>query len=417
MVATRLIIGILLCCSLGVWAGEPLKIGVITDTHYLSEKLMDDGNAVRNYSSSSSRNVKDVPFVLDKVLADYLNSDIQILLVSGDITKDGEKQSHIDFLEKLKPLQAKGVKVYVIPGNHDINVPHSIQFKGDGQSSVDNITPRDFEILYADCGYNNAISRDTASLSYVVSLNEDTWLLAIDAARYKEYTSSSITAGKILPATEKWIVEVLDDARKKNIQVVGMMHWGLTEHIVYQSMFFKEYLVDDWQRLANLFADKGMKAVFTGHFHSNDISLFTSDEGNKIYDIATGALCSYPFAYRFIELSKDGMKVEAKNITGIPQNPNLAEEGKQSLQLLAEKQAVQKLKRLGYDLPQNVIERMASVLGQIFIIHVYGDEKMTDSLKKSLSNLSILMDEDMPIDYSEMELDFPPADNNVELTF
>ena len=61
-----------------------------------------------------------------------------------------------------------------------------------------------------------------------------------------------------------------------------MMHWGFAEHIMYQSSFFKDYLVDDYQRLANLFADNGIKAIFTGHFHSNDITAFTSEKGNVL---------------------------------------------------------------------------------------------------------------------------------------
>jgi 3',5'-cyclic AMP phosphodiesterase CpdA len=109
-----------------ILAGKPIKIGVITDTHYLSEKLTDDGYALQDYIQVSGKNIKDAPAVLDKVLDDYLHSDIEVLLVNGDMTKDGEKQSHLDFVNKLKPLQDKGVKVFVIPGNHDINMPNSV---------------------------------------------------------------------------------------------------------------------------------------------------------------------------------------------------------------------------------------------------------------------------------------------------
>lgn len=272
------------------YASEPIRIGVITDTHYLSEKLMDNGTALQQYIKSSGKNIKATPVVLDKVLNDYLKSDIEVLFVCGDITKDGERQSHLDFIEKLKPLQARGVKVYVIPGNHDINMPNAVGYKGNKTYKVPNITPSEFLGLYADCGYKEALKRDTTSLSYVVRLNDNTWLLAIDAGRYNEYKTSSISGGKVKATTERWMMDVLSEAKSNNIQVVGMMHWGLTEHIMYQSMFFKDYLVNDWQRLANLFADNGMKVIFTGHFHSNDISLFTSDKGNKIYDIETGTL-------------------------------------------------------------------------------------------------------------------------------
>ncbi|MDU1889803.1 MAG: metallophosphoesterase [Dysgonomonas sp.] len=406
---------IILLISLGVKASGPIKIGVITDTHYLSEKLMDNGKAVNDYIKASGKNIKDAPAVLNKVLDDYLHSDIEVLLICGDITKDGEKESHFDFLNKLKPLQEKGIRIFTIPGNHDINMPNAVKFEGSKTVPVSNISPIEFEEIYADCGYKNAIKKDTASLSYVAELNNKTWLLAIDAARYKEYTTRSISAGRILPSTEKWIVSVLDEARKKDIQVIGMMHWGLTEHIVYQSMFFKDYLVSDWQRLASLFADKGMKTIFTGHFHSNDISAFTSDKGNIIYDIETGTLSAYPFSYRFVELSKDKMNINTKNIIATDQNLNLAEKDKERMQDLSHKQAIQKLKNFGFGLSDLVTVKFADVFSQIFILHAYGDEKPDEHLKESMKQLSAMMDTSM--DMNEIELDFPPEDNNLEIIF
>lgn len=390
-------------------------MGVITDTHFLSEKLMDDGYALQDYIYTGGKNVKYVPAVLDKVIADYLQSDIQVLLVCGDVTKDGEKQSHIDFLNKLKPLQDKGVRVFVIPGNHDINMPNAVEFKGNKKFPVDNISPQDFTDIYTECGYGDALKRDTASLSYVARLNDNSWLLSVDAARYKEYTTRSISGGRILPETEKWIIEVLDEAKEKGIQVIGMMHWGLTEHIMYQSMFFKDYLVDDWQRLASLFADKGMKAIFTGHFHSNDISLFTSPDGNKIYDIETGTLAAYPFSYRFVDLYPEKMDVRTKNITAVPDNSNLAEEDKLRMKALSEGMALQKLKKTGLEVTGEVLKQYSNILGQIFLLHLYGDEQADDELILSMKKLSETME--TPLEMDELELDFPPADNNVEIIF
>ena len=396
-------------------AQNPIRLGVITDTHYLSEQLMDDGKAVDDYIQASGKNIKATPAVLDKVLSDYLKSDIEILLICGDITKDGEKQSHLDFVKKLKPLQDKGVRVFVIPGNHDINMPNSFKYVGDKKLPVANISPQKFEQIYSECGYNNAIKRDTASLSYVGKLNEKTWLLAIDAARYKEYKTTSISGGKISQVTEAWILSVLNDAKSKGIQVIGMMHWGLTEHIMYQDAFFKDYLVADWKGLATLFADNGMKVIFTGHFHSNDISLFTSDKGNTIYDVETGTLSSYPFAYRFVELYPDKIDIKTKNITEVPGYPDLAEKDKARMQVLAKSMAKQKLKGIGFSLPADVSTQMADILSQIFVLHLYGDEKPDEILKASLKAFSLFLDSSE--DMEEISFDFPPADNNLEIVF
>ncbi len=291
-----------------------IKIGVISDIHYLSEQLMDNGQAIKSYDRNGSKVVHEVPAILQQVLDDYLNSNIDVLFISGDMTKDGEEQSHIDLVKKLKPLMDKGIRVFVIPGNHDVNVPNPLKYEGDKTIPVKNVTPEEFARIYAGCGYGNALKRDANSLSYVAELNPSTWLLAIDSNRYKEYTDKTISGGKISAETEQWIVETLNEAKSKNIQVIGMMHHGLVEHILMQDTFFSEYIVDDWKRLAPEFADLGMKVVFTGHFHANDIAKYTSPAGNKIYDVETGSLAAYAFPYRFVEWNKDEMKVTTKNI-------------------------------------------------------------------------------------------------------
>ena len=63
--------------------------------------------------------------VLDKVLTNLIEEDVDILLVTGDITNHGEKLSHKEFIDKILPLTETGVGVYIIPGNHDINIPNA----------------------------------------------------------------------------------------------------------------------------------------------------------------------------------------------------------------------------------------------------------------------------------------------------
>lgn len=396
---------------------EKLKIGVIGDPHYLSEQLMDGGSAIRNAVDVSGKTILDVPQVLDMVLSEYLKSDIEVLLIPGDMTKDGEKQSHIDFVKKLQPLIDKGVKVYIIPGNHDINIPNPQRYEGDRTISTEGVTPVEFEKIYANCGYSDALKKDAASLSYVAQLNDNTWLLAIDGCRYDEYTTSVVSSGQISPATEQWIKEVMDDAKLKNIQVVSMMHHGLVEHIMFQATIFRDYIINDWQRLAPLFADWGIKAVFTGHFHANDITEYRSLAGNKIFDIETGALCAYPFPYRFVELDRKGMRVTTKNITSIPKNSHLAEQNKAIMENRGRVIATEKIRAIGMKLPRTTASLMANILGRIFVMHLAGDEVVDKELKESLMLLSKETDSPMDIPMDNIELDFYPADNNVEITF
>lgn len=395
---------------------DTLKIGVISDIHYLSENLMDNGEAIKASDRAGNKMVREVPVILEQVLDDYLNSDIDILLISGDMTKDGEKQSHMDFVNKLQPLRDKGVRIFVIPGNHDINVPKPLGYKGSETYPVENTNPEEFVRIYTNFGYGDAIKRDGSSLSYVAQLNSSTWLLAIDSNRYSEYTTRTISSGRILPETEQWIMDVMTEANEKDMRVIGIMHHGLVEHIMMQSVFFGEYIVEDWKRLAPLFADSGMKAIFTGHFHANDITEYISPAGNKIYDIETGSLSTYAFPYRFVELTPHGMKITTKNVTSTPDIPNLATESRLMMEDAAKRLAIGRLNAKGLVFPVETTELITDIIARIFVKHLEGDEVIDKELETLLQKLGTQIDS--PIDISQLsKLDFEPADNNVEISF
>ncbi|NDW19159.1 metallophosphoesterase [Dysgonomonas sp. 216] len=404
--------------SCAVTESEIVTIGIMSDMHYLSGKLTDGGNAHKNYERIAGRNISDISAILDKTLADFYDRKIDILLIPGDMTKDGEKQSHEEFILKLQPLIDAGVKIYVIPGNHDINVPNPIGFKENTTYKVENISASEFETIYSQCGYNDAIYKDTTSLSYVAELTVDTWLLAIDSNKHKEYTNQTITAGHIQPSTEQWITEVLSQAKQKNKKVIGLMHHGLIEHIIFQDLIFPQYLVDDWRRLASLFADNGVKFIFTGHFHSNDISEFESDKGNKLYDIETGALSVYPFSYRIAEMTNDALDIKTFRVTDVEANPDFWEDGRKHVKQWAKEIVKQKIRERNLKIASDaILEKIADLGSEIVILHLQGDEELNDDLILRIKEIA--QEADLPIDLSPeyMQLDMPPSDNNVKLFF
>ena len=232
-----------------VWTIEPIKIAVVSDVHYLSSQLAGKGTALEKYETATGRNTEDLHAVLDKVINDLLDECPDILLIPGDITNSGEKQSHLDFKEKLLPLTKNGTQVFVVPGNHDINVPTAKKYIGDKAEPIESVSAEEFAAIYSDFGYGKAVKRDTASLSYLAFINDSLWLLCFDTNRYNEYRTSSISSGRILPQTLNWALDILHEAKEKNIDVIGMIHHGLVEHMPYQSAFFSEYLIDDWEKM------------------------------------------------------------------------------------------------------------------------------------------------------------------------
>lgn len=403
----------LLLICLSSFAGEPLKMGVITDIHFLSPKLMGEGSALTAFEQATGRNVKELHGVLDYVLNDLQQEEIDILLISGDLTNHGERQSHLHFIEKLSKIQQNGTRVWVVPGNHDINVSDARAYTGDKPTPVKTISDKEFASLYGAFGYNDALKRDEASLSYVGEINETTWLLCFDTNRYKEHTTSSITAGRILPETMRWALHILREAKEKNITVLGMMHHGLVEHMPYQSTFFSGYLVDDWQRTAEILADAGLKVVFTGHFHSNDVSLYTSPAGNKIYDVQTGALAQYPFAYRVMELSSNKLSIDTRFVESISGNPHLAKEARSRLETITRRVANNRINKLGIPIPTETANALVELIVKMNLMHVRGDETPDEEMKQAISNFAGLLGSDGA--EQEFQLDFPPADNTLEI--
>jgi len=391
-----------------------LKIAVITDVHYIAPQLAEQGKALTSFEEATGRKTDELHKVLHKVLADLNRETPHMLLITGDLTNHGERQSHLGFIELLRPLQKAGTRIFVIPGNHDVNIPDARAYKGDTSSPVEGIIPGEFTRFYGEFGYDKALRRDSASLSYLAEIDEKTWLLGIDSNRYQEYQTTSVSAGRILPETLEWALQILHEAKEKGITVLGMMHHGLVEHMPNQETFFPDYLVDDWKVMAGRLADAGLGVIFTGHFHANDITLFTSPAGNKIFDVETASLAQYPFAYRIMQLQGKELTVDTRFVTSIPGDPNLESESRSRLEMLTRRAANHRLNIPGLPIPEKVRENLIEMIVQLNLMHVRGDETDNPRLQESIALFGAMMGTEA--EKESLSFDFPPADNNVVLT-
>lgn len=410
----KILIILFLISSWGVFSQQSLKIAVISDPHYLSSKLAKPSIALSNYEAATGRNIKDLHDVLHQVISNLKSYQPDILLIPGDITNHGERDSHLDFVQLLKPLSDNGTRIFVIPGNHDVNVPNSKMYVGNTPTPTTNVSSKEFAQIYAPFGYQSAVKRDTASLSYVSKINDSIWLLAIDSNRHPEYKTSSISAGRILPETMQWSLEILREAKSKNILVMGMMHHGLVEHMPYQAAFFSDYLIDDWETNAQILADNGLKVIFTGHFHSNDVTLFTSSQGNKVYDIETGSLAGYPFPYRLMTLHNNVLNIATEFVESTPNNSNLKEEYRLKTEKMATRLAQAKINSMSLPIPTKMNNVVVNLIVKMQLLHMKGDEELDEEMLLMVDQLNRLIG-DPNADFSSFKLDFPPADNFLEI--
>jgi DNA repair exonuclease SbcCD nuclease subunit len=268
------------------------KFAVISDLHYYDASLGDTGAAFETYLANDRKLLTESKDILDAAVNNILASDAQFVLVPGDLTKDGEKADHEKVAAELKKLTDSGIKVYVAPGNHDVNNPWAYSYSGDATASVPNITADEFRQIYDAFGYGDAIYRDSGSLSYVAEPAPGMWLICLDACRYYDNKpgEESVTEGKFTQRLETWLEGILQEAQTKGKSVAVMMHHGVVEHWAGQSKLHPEYLVEDYKHISQMLASWGVRMAFTGHYHAQDIAEASFKDGGFIFDVETGSL-------------------------------------------------------------------------------------------------------------------------------
>lgn len=298
-----------------------LRIAVMSDLHYLSPDMIADTEDFEHAFNSDRKLLKESSSVLREMLERVRADKPDILLVSGDLTKDGEQECHAALAKQLQQLQQDipGLKIYVINGNHDIRNYNAKNFNTpDGKAVPATRThPEDFkriyDFVYSDptviATFTPAAGNEAGSLSYVARPVEGLTVIAMDTCRYSSDNTSNgddehETSGAISADLEKWVIEQTAAAKARGDLVIGLEHHGLVPHFDVEPTILPMYLVNGYERIAQEYADAGMSAVFTGHMHAVDIAAMTTKAGNTFYDIETGSALTYPCPIRFVDLRR-----------------------------------------------------------------------------------------------------------------
>lgn len=298
-----------------------LRIAVMSDLHYLSPDMIADTEDFEHAFNSDRKLLKESSSVLHEMLERVRADKPDILLVSGDLTKDGEQECHAALAKQLQQLQqdVPGLKIYVINGNHDIRNYNAKNFNtADGKAVPATRTePEDFkriyDFVYSDptvlATFTPAEGNKAGGLSYVARPVEGLTVIAMDTCRYSADNTSNgddehETSGAISADLEKWVIEQTAAAKARGDLVIGLEHHGLVPHFDVQPTILPMYLVNGYERIAQEYADAGMSVVFTGHMHAVDIAAMTTQAGNTFYDIETGSALTYPCPVRFVDLRR-----------------------------------------------------------------------------------------------------------------
>ncbi len=271
---------------------------VISDTHLIADSLHDHGQAFSQMQKTSQG--KDL-YYQETALSAFVRMAQKkkptAIIVTGDVTFNGERVSAEKFADIFKPLEE--TQLLVLPGNHDIYDGWAREFRGKKQYYAGQISPRMWRNIFKT-SYKNAVSVDDKSLAYSVQLNPNYLLILADSNDYgkEEATTAPATAGFLGREQRRWIKAQLQYASENNLQVIFCMHHNLYAH---NPAVNKGYVVDDYRELRKLLAQYNVKLVFSGHIHAQNIML--PQDPCPATEVVTASFCSNDQGYGVVKVS------------------------------------------------------------------------------------------------------------------
>lgn len=299
----------------GAAEANSIKVATISDIRYQSGAADKEGLLL---SKSAA--------MLDAAIAKVKNSNADVLLVTGDLTNNGSKTSHNYVAEKLAEVEAEGIPVYVIPGEHDVR-------EGGTLTAVSKSV---FEDIYKDFGYSES-KQDPNSASYVADLGNGFEVVMSDsvAADGKgqmtqwvvDQAKAGINSGKTVFAASHHPVVTRSSVDRT---FIDLLH-TLSNVELELGGKFKIYTNDPDQAAASLglvdrtcvlnnsgaLLDAGVKYLFSGHAGTLSVSSASTTNGAQLYDIMSGSLVNASASVRYTTLYKgtDNMKQQRAEFT------------------------------------------------------------------------------------------------------
>ena len=263
-------------------AAEGLRIAAASDLHFDP----DNTNKKANLGAVAYN-----PELIDALLCDAAEQGAELLLLTGDLVNLGKREHHEALAEKLRAAEANGLTVFVLPGNHDL-AP---------------VSQREFAAIYDDFGYEDACSRDCASLSYCV-MRDDLCLLMMDTAGYDHSAIDLPDApyrtddeAFLSETTLQWAEQMLAEAKEKKLPVLCAGHYNLLTAEGRDPTRSGLYL-ENGGRFAQLLRDYEAPLYLSGHVHTRYV---LQEQG--LTELITEYLLAYPTGYSMLDLAPDAI--------------------------------------------------------------------------------------------------------------
>ena len=279
---------------------KPVSFYLVTDTHYFENELGAGGKAFEKNMLTEQYFVKESSAIVKSTFARISDDEeTDIVIIPGDLSKNGEKESHRSFIKELNVLKEKNKKVYVITAGHDYN-DNAYVLQDEGRSPVEGTDYNDLCDMYRDFGYGEAIAFDKPTHSYMAEITDGVRMLAIHC------DSKNQPKGAMDDRLMAWAKEQLDKAREDNCSVFAICHYPIIPPVPVFELV-GDAKIRDWRKVASFLADNGVELVLTGHMHIQSINEYYSENGNRLIDVCTACLVGSPAKYRKITIDEESV--------------------------------------------------------------------------------------------------------------
>ena len=281
----------------------------ITDLHlYAADEIGSYGRYYDIKAQMDQKCMQESAAIVDAAFAEMAaDKETDVILISGDLTFDGEKASHDLLLKKLQTLKDAGKRVYVITATHDYN-KFACGFTEQGSFKVEQYPREKLRELYADYGWQEAIAEHKPSFSYAVQLFPGWRFLMLnddgDGEAFCGYNDDLLS----------WIKTQVREADAQGEKVIAVTHHPMLPPSKIYPIFSHRDMLGGYETTAPMFADLGIKYVFSGHTHMQSIKQLDTVRGNRLYHINTGSITGHPAPYRKVTIESDGLQVQTKHL-------------------------------------------------------------------------------------------------------
>lgn len=306
---------------------DKLKISVLSDPHFFPEGYVTntENQQYKDYMAKELYLLNESAEIFVAALEKAAENKPDVLIIPGDMTKNGEVLGTEQVSYLLNEFEKRtGIDVFVISGNHDV-YSGAFAFNGPNgdRQEIEDVTIDQYLDNYSNFGYkdeNNEFNTeyfgdnegeviDTIhpELSYVARPKEGYVILGLNSQLYYTDENGQVQQGNggfnedLLSWAEKQIAK----AEANGETVIAMTHHGIIAHSVASELSEGSAVVQNYEEVATRLADVGLRYIFTGHMHENDIAEFTTAKGNTLYDIETGSTAGYGSPLRTVEFEKN----------------------------------------------------------------------------------------------------------------